>query len=615
MCGIAGWINWEQDLETKEDLLKKMVDKLTPRGPDAEDFWLSKKAALGHRRLIVVDPEGGGQPMTRECCGEKYCLIYNGELYNTDELRRELIGYGYHFQGHSDTEVLLISFIQWGEECVERLNGIYAFAVWRENKQELFMARDRLGVKPLFYTEREGGLLFASELKALLCHPLVPAEIDEEGLAEIFALGPSRTPGHGVFRGVRELRGGFSLNYGRKGLSLHQYWKLASHPHQDDLETTAAKVKYLLSDAVKRQLVADVPICTLLSGGLDSSAISAIAAEHLANTGRGYLQTYSVDFVDNNRFFRPSTFQPDTDAPWIKMMSDYLGTKHHYVTIDTPQLTSSLEDATRARDLPGMADVDSSLLLFCREIKKNVTVGISGESADEIFGGYPWFHKQESLIRDSFPWLNGLSDRVKILNPNLVKKIRPLEYVAERYRQTTLEVPRLEGEGPEEARRRELFYLNQMWFLATLLDRKDRMSMACGLEVRVPFCDHRLVEYVWNIPWAMKTCDGLGKGILRRALRGILPREILTRKKSPYPKTHNPNYFHEVKQNLFHRLEQAASPLRPLLNMDSLSDLVSYGGKASGQPWFGQLMTGPQMLAYLIQTDFWLKEYRVNILL
>ncbi len=614
MCGITGWINWEQDLKAEEGILKRMVRELTPRGPDAEGFWISKQAALGHRRLVVIDPKGGCQPMARSRQGETYCLVYNGELYNTDELRNELISFGYQFQGHSDTEVLLYSFIQWEEKCVERLNGIFAFAVWRENKAELFMARDRLGVKPLFYTERDGGFLFASELKALLCHPAVPAEVDAEGLAEIFALGPSRTPGHGVFRGIKELRGGYSLSFGRKGLLLNQYWKLASHPHLDDLETTAVKVKYLLQDTVKRQLVSDVPICTLLSGGLDSSAISAIAAEHLAKTGRGPLQTYSVDFVDNNRYFQPSAFQPDTDGPWIKLISGYLASEHHYITIDTPQLATALEDAVRARDLPGMADVDSSLLLFCREIKKNVTVGLSGESADEIFGGYPWFHREESLASGTFPWLTGLRDRIIILSPDLVNKIQPLEYVADRYGQTLAEIPRLEGEEPLEARRRELFYLNQIWFLATLLDRKDRMSMACGLEIRVPFCDHRLVEYVWNIPWTLKTCDGLGKGILRRALKGILPQEALTRKKSPYPKTHNPSYFREVKLNLFRRLEQSDSPLRPLLNMKTLQELASHSGKASGQPWFGQLMTGPQMLAYLIQVDYWLREYRVKII-
>ena len=615
MCGIVGWIDWERDLEQHQDVLRQMVGKLTPRGPDAEGFWVSRQAALGHRRLVVVDPEGGGQPMVRECRGETYCLIYNGELYNTEELRRELLKYGYSFRGHSDTEVLLVSFIQWGEQCVERLNGIYAFAVWRENKGELFLARDRLGVKPLFFTERGGGLLFASELKALLSHPAVPAELDAEGLAEVFALGPSRTPGHGVFRGIRELRAGYTLSYSREGLRIRQYWKLASRPHEDDLETTVEQVRYLLRDTVERQLVADVPICTLLSGGLDSSAISALAAGYLAKTGKGRLRTFSVDFTDNHRYFSPSAFQPDTDAPWVKLMSNYLNSEHHSITIDTPQLAEALEEATRARDLPGMADIDSSLLLFCREIKKQVTVGLSGESADEVFGGYPWFHKEESLARDTFPWLTGLEERAKLLDPELERKVRPQEYVAERYRQTLAETPRLDGEEPLEARRRELFYLNLIWFLATLLDRKDRMSMACGLEVRVPFCDHRLVEYVWNIPWEMKTCDGLGKGILRRAMRGILPEAVLTRKKSPYPKTHNPGYFQAVKRDLFHRLERTDSPLRPLLNMEALEQQVASGGTATGQPWFGQLMTGPQMLAYLIQTDFWLREYRVKIVI
>lgn len=613
MCGIAGWVDWERDLSTAGTVLEEMVKVLIPRGPDESGFWLARHAAMGHRRLVVVDPAGGGQPMIRKHGDDTFCLIYNGELYNTIELRRELESRGYAFTGHSDTEVLLVSFIEWGEECVYRLNGIYAFGIWSEKEQSLFLARDRLGVKPLFYTRLRNGLLFASEIKALLAHGEVEPAVDAEGLAEIFGLGPSRTPGHGVFKGLSELRPGYYMVCNGRGVRMRRYWKLESRPHRDDLATTVAKVRALLQDTVERQLVADVPVCALLSGGLDSSAITAFAAAAFRKAGNPEIHTYSIDYRDNDRYFTPNSFQPDSDAPWIKLMVDFLGSKHHYVTVDTPQLTEALTDAVRARDLPGMADVDSSLLLFCREIKKGATVGLSGESADEVFGGYPWFHRHEALLADNFPWLTALEGRERILSPEVLKTVKPREYVVERYRQTINEAPRLPGEDPLEARRREISYLNIIWFLTTLLDRKDRMSMATGLEVRVPYCDHRIVEYVWNIPWEMKTCGGREKGLLRKALEGVLPQEVLERKKSPYPKTHNPNYLKAVQTRLSEVLNDKGSPLLPLINIEVVKDLLAKGDFFS-RPWFGQLMTGPQFFAYLIQVDFWLREYRVKVM-
>ncbi|WP_027718864.1 asparagine synthase (glutamine-hydrolyzing) [Desulfovirgula thermocuniculi] len=613
MCGITGWVDWEEDLTRQKHILENMTATLACRGPDAAGMWLSPRAAIGHRRLVVVDPAGGGQPMIRRRGGHCFVLTYNGELYNTPELREELAARGYRFYGHSDTEALLLAYMEWGRECVERLNGIFAFAVWDEATQTLFMARDRLGVKPLFYALRGRGLIFGSELKALLAHPAVKPEVDAEGLAEIFIMGPGRTPGHGVFYGVKELRPGHCLVFSPQGLRVYRYWSLQSLPHQDDLPTTAAKVRWLLEDAVRRQLVADVPVCTLLSGGVDSSAITAVAARAFREKGSGILRTFSVDYLENERYFQANPFETGNDTPWVEMVAEFLGTDHRRVVLDPSRLAETLGEAMRARDLPGMADIDSSLLLFCREVKKEATVALSGECADEIFGGYPWFFRREVFEAQTFPWAPDVGPRTRLLSRELVELVRPEEYVSRRYLETLAEVPRLPGESPYASRMRELLYLTMQWFMATLLDRKDRMSMACGLEVRVPFCDHRLVEYAWNIPWEMKRHGGMEKGILRLALEGLLPGEVLSRKKSPYPKTHHPAYLEAVRRLVLEVLDDPSSPLAPFIDRQAVRRFALEEATGMDRPWYGQLMRGPQLLAYLYQVDLWFREYGVSV--
>lgn len=613
MCGIAGWLDWKKDLRQEDAvrILQKMTETLTHRGPDAGGTWSAHHVGLGHRRLIVLDPRGGAQPMTCTHEGRTYTITYNGELYNYLELRSQLQVRGHQFATrNSDTEVLLHAYIEWGAACTDRLNGIFAFAIWDEHRQSLFLCRDRLGVKPLFYRQTPDGLMFASELKALLAHPEVPAQLDREGLGEIMVMGPSRTPGHGVFRGLQELRPGFSLLGSRERVKMWPYWNLKSHPHRDGLKTTAATVRGLLEDTAARQLQSDVPVCTLLSGGLDSSILTALAARTLQHEP---LHTFSVDYVDSSRYFIANQFETNPDGPWIERVSEHLGTVHHHIIIDNQELARSLVPALQASDLPGMTDIDSSLLLFCREIKKQATVALSGECADEIFGGYPWFHKPETAGTTGFPWIRQVKERSRFLSPALQDLIRPVDYAWQRFQEAREEVPRLPGEAAEDARIRELFYLNMTRFMTTLLDRKDRMSMAGGLEVRVPYSDHRLVEYVWNIPWTMKTAGGQAKGVLRQAMQGLLPQDVLWREKSPYPKSHHPLYRQSIKAELEQVLQDSSSPLLPLIQPQAVADLLQRDEPLMGQPWFGQLMGDTQYMAYLLQINRWLKHYRISV--
>ena len=613
MCGITGWIDYHKNLGNQIETLEKMTETLAKRGPDDTNIWTDVHVGFGHKRLVVVDPERGKQPMVKTKQVNRYTLCYNGELYNTEDIRKELLLKGYSFHGHSDTEVLLTAYIEWKEKCVDYLNGIFAFAVWDQERDLLFIGRDRLGVKPLFYYETATGFIFGSELKAILAHPDVNRALDQEGLSEVFGLGPSRSPGSGVFKGVKELRPAHALTFSKDGLKIWRYWNVKSEPHQDSLDETAEKIRYLFTDAVTRQLVSDVPLCTFLSGGLDSSAIAGIAANAFQKEGKGQLHTYSIDYEGNDQFFKSNEFQPDSDGAFINKMSETFNTIHHYSVISQEQLAEDLIEAVHVRDLPGMADVDSSLLWFCREIKKDFVVSLSGECADEIFGGYPWFHRLDDLNRSGFPWMRSIDERQGLLKDHWQERLNLKEYSLSKYQQMVSETPILDGESKQDAQRRELFYINMLSFMTTLLDRKDRMSMGASLEVRVPFADHRLVEYVWNVPWEMKMVGNREKGILRKALEGLLPEEVLYRKKSPYPKTHHPAYRKIVKGMLESSLQDRSSVLYEFFDKEKLQQIVQTEGASFKEPWFGQLMTGPQLLAHLVQIHHWFKDYQINI--
>ena len=619
MCGIAGWVDFYRHLDCRTKVLEAMSNTLICRGPDADGMYFSPSseedgchACLIHRRLIVIDPENGEQPMrAQDAARHSYVIVYNGELYNTPIIQKELSECGWTFQGHCDTEVLLKAYIQWGEACLEKLNGIYAFAIWEEQEQKLFCARDRMGVKPFFFYPYAGGLLFGSRIKTLLAHPMVKPEIDKEGLKELFLLGPAKTPGSGIFRGIRELKPAQCLTMSKEyGLQISTYWKLQAHEHSDTLEQTIEKTRFLLEDAIRGQLVSDVPLCCFLSGGLDSSVISALAAKHNREVGAPPLDTYSVDYVDNAKYFTKSIFQPNSDNEYIKMMVEAIGSVHHEVVLSNEDVAAALTDAVLARDVPGMADIDSSLLLFCREVKKNFTVAVSGECADEVFGGYPWYHNPDILFEECFPWSRTTKLRERLLKDGVLDHCE--EYLQERYRQTVSETDTLPSDSKLDRRMREMCRLNLDWFMQTLLTRKDTCSMYSGLEVRVPFCDHRLVEYAYNMPWSMKAYQGREKGIVRQAVQDLLPDEVVWRKKSPYPKTHNPLYTRLVSEGALKILADKNSIVSGLIDHDFVLELIQNPNSLT-EPWYGQLMRGPQVLAYLIQLDFWFKENNVQI--
>lgn len=542
-----------------------------------------------------------------------YTIIYNGQLYNTSELRDELIENGFTFESYSDTEVLLKSFIFWGYDVVKKLNGIYGFAIWNSSKQELFFARDHFGVKPFYYTIQNDTLVFASEIKAILAFPGVEAKLDKQGISELFGLGPAHTPGIVAFKNISELKPAHLGIYNSSGLHIEKYWSLISKPHEDSLKTTCEKTKFLLEDSIRRQLVSDVPLCTFLSGGLDSSIITLYAANYCKDKNLGALTTYSVDYKDNDKNFVKTDFQPNSDNYYIDIMQKKLNTNHKVIMLDTPELAKALEDAMIARDLPGMADVDSSLLLFCQNVKLEATVSLTGECSDEIFGGYPWFFREDALNSGTFPWSIALDERQKLLNPSIGQKINLKEYIDYRYYESLNEVEILDEDSMETAEKRKISHLTLNWFMQTLLDRSDRMAMYNGFELRVPFCDYRLAEYVWNIPWEMKALNGREKGLLRYIMKDLLPEEIVDRKKSPYPKTWNPTYLYVVKQMLTKIMTDKNAPINNLLNREYILEILATDGKAFSRPWFGQLMTGPQLMAYLCQVNMWLEKYQPKI--
>lgn len=552
MCGIAGWVSYDADLTRRQDVVDAMTGTMACRGPDDSGTWVRRHVALGHRRLAIIDLPGGRQPMTVSTPNGEVAMVYSGEAYNFTELKEELTKLGHTWETDSDTEVVLHGYLQWGDAVVDHLNGMYAFAIWDERDDRLVMIRDRMGIKPFYYYPTSDGVLFGSEPKAILANPLARKVVDSDGLRELMAF--TKKPGWSLWKGMEEVRPGTIVTVSREGVRTRTYWKLDAKQHTDDQETTVARVRELMTDIVNRQLVADVPRCVLLSGGLDSSAVTGLAAARLAEQGE-QLRTFSVDFFGQEENFKPDEMRDTADSPFVRDVASLVGSAHKDVVLNPAELTDPevRRAVLRARDIPaGLGDMDTSLYLLFKAIRGESTVALSGESADEVFGGYRWFFDEASVNAEMFPWIAFrsamMTDRTSIYTPELMAKMNLESYLRDEYRSAVSSVEHLDGESSLEARMRTICHLHLTRFVRMLLDRKDRASMAVGLEVRVPFCDHRLVEYVYNTPWSLKTFDGREKSLLRHATSHVLPASVAQRVKSPYPSTQDPGYAAALQQ-------------------------------------------------------------------
>ena len=611
MCGICGYVDNERI--TNDNVIFNMTKRLTAGGLATTGTYVKSNVALGHTRLNIRDLKYGNQPTTRIIDGNSYTIVYNGELYNYDEVKEDLIDKGYEFLTTSDSEAVLLAFIQYGPESVKLLNGIFAYTIYDDSKETLFLARDKLGIKPLFYSN-DKLFVFASEIKVLLKHPEVKPKIGKDEICEIFGLGPAHSPGKTFFKGIYEILPGHYGIYNNYILKTHKYWDLETKEITDTVDESITKIKELITDSLKRQLISDVPVCSMLSGGLDSSVLAYLASKEIKD-----LATFSIDFEGNETNFAGTDYQPTRDSDFVVIMKDLLKTRHTNLYFSTDDIFNNLKDAMIARDMPGMADVDSSMLVFCKKIKAcGYKVAISGECSDEIFGGYPWYYKEHLINSENFPWSRSIDTRKNIINKNLVSPEYLENYINNAFQTTSNNVV-YNSINEKENTFRKTCYNTIKWFMNTLVERTDRMSMLSGLEVRVPFADYRIFEYVYNVSTKYKlglvdnNDTPIEKYLLRKAFENELPHDVVYRKKSPFPKTYDPKYTKMLENSIKEIINKSTSPILEIINVKYLYEILDTRGENLKENWFGQLMTYPQTLAYLVQINMWLEEYNIEV--
>ncbi|MEE0967727.1 MAG: asparagine synthase (glutamine-hydrolyzing) [Bacilli bacterium] len=596
MCGIVCLCNFSKDISDQENKLKAMTHLLRYRGPNDTGEYISSHILMGHKRLSIIDLKNGKQPMQYKVKNKLYTITYNGEIYNMIDIKKELVELGYTFKTTSDTEVILAAYDAYKEQCAEKFEGIFAFVISDGNT--LFIARDQMGVKPLYYCLKKDTLIIASEIKCILYY-LNEAVIDDEGIKELLGLGPSCSPGKTIYKNIYSLRPAHYMIYDGQ-ISICRYWMPKNKQHTDTLEQTIKKVKSLVIDSIQKQLLSDVPISSMLSGGLDSSIITAISSQFINN-----LSTYSISYEGQKEHFKAYDYQTTMDDDYINEMKDRYATQHHNIILTQEELIHSLETALIARDMPGMADIDSSFYLFSNEIAKQHKVCLSGECADEIFGGYPWFYKEELYNQPHFPWMRELDTKISLFHKD-IQKLNIKDYIIQQYQNTLKEIDTSD-------QKKQMMYLNMEWFMQTLLTRCDSQTMRSSIEVRVPFANTTIFEYMYNMPKSYMFYNNEEKGILRKAFEDFLPEDIVHRKKNPYPKTHHPLYTKLISEKLNEILEDENNILYQLFDKKALFQLIESKGKSFQVPWFGQLMTGPQLLAYLYQIALWGKIYKIRI--
>jgi asparagine synthase (glutamine-hydrolysing) len=460
--------------------------------------------------------------------------------------------------------------------------------------------------------ETSDGLAFGSEQKTILASKSSDKSVDIDGLRE--ALAWTKSPGLAVWRGMKEVQPGEIIRFSREGVRRSTYWKLESHPHTDTKEDTVSNIKELLEDIVSRQLVADVPTCTLLSGGLDSSAITAISQSYIEKNQK--VKSYAVGFSGIEEPLKSDPFRDTSDLPFARLVAEHVGTEHQEVTLASNEIADLdvRRAVVRARDLPaGFGDADNSLYLLFRKIRSYATVALSGESADEVFGGYRWMHQPEAQQANTLPWVDHThvtspKTGLDVFSPELVEALGLERYAQKCYGDAMADFPALDGETGLDAKMRENSYLHLTRYLRILLDRKDRLSMAAGLEVRVPFCDHRLVDYLFNVPWSMKVFDGREKSLLRAAVSPYLPKPVLMRRKAPYPSTPDVRYVNSLREQAADLLIEPNHPVHDIMNRKRIQEMISI-------PTDELTSANRHGIERLLDMAIWLEIYRPSLII
>ncbi len=504
-------------------------------------------------------------------------------------------------------ELILAAYRAWGSEYPARVEGAAVTCVLDVARDRMVLSRDRMGELPVFYAATpDGGLVFSDHPDSLIKTGSVAAAVDRQGMCELFGLGPARTPGKTPLRDVRALEPGCALIGESGALRTARYFALRWEAHREDEAETVRHTRALLDRAVDD--IAPLAPAAMLSGGLDSTALTAMLARRM-----GRLASFSVDYRDNDEDFRPSAFCPERDAPYAEMAARAFGTDHRVVVLEQAALAGALSEAVSARGFPGMADVDSSLMLFAAKIAGRTSIAVSGECGDEVFGGYPWFRGQAALDGDAFPWSGSLALRESVLRPQVRAKLDLRGYVRATV-QAAIERTGIDCAPDDRENTLRRMQLLCLWFfMPNLQERAVRMCEHCGLEALTPLCDERLVQYVLNVPWRMKFMGGMEKGLFRAAVRDLMPRALNERRKSPYPKTCSPIYTEIVRGMTAAMLADRDAPILEWVDAERVRELAQSALDPAETPWFGQLMAGPQMLAYLLQVNTWMRERNVTV--
>mgnify|MGYP000859334149 CR=1 FL=1 len=620
MCGFVGFTGMRAE---REAILHRMADRIIHRGPDMEGYHLSgdtpeNAVALGFRRLSIIDLAAGKQPMYNE--DGTVVVVFNGEIFNFMDLRTELQAKGHIFKTHCDTEVILHGYEEYGTALAAKLRGMFAFVVCDTKTNTLYGARDMFGIKPFYYTQTsEGELLFGSEIKSLLEHPGFRREVNAEALRPYLTFQYSAM-NETFFKGTYKLPPAHWFEYKNGQMHIERYWD-ADFRHKTSLtyEQAADEIDARVRESVAAHRISDVKLGSFLSGGVDSSYVAAIA-----NVDK----TFTVGFGTEERY---------NEIGWAKGFSEAIGKKNYSKVIEPEEYWAHLPMIQYHMDEP-LADPAAVALYFvCNLASQSLKVVLSGEGADEIFGGYNVYSDPGSTSYEKLP--RGLRRGIMHIAESLpahrgvnffVRKGKDLEerFIGNAYMFTPKDrkaLLKIHTNAPDPMAITKPYYDQvkdqddvtkmqyidiNLWMIGDILLKADRMSMANALEVRVPFCDYRIAEYLYNVPWEMKEYKGYEKGLLRAAMQDYLPEKVLWRKKSPYPKTHNPNYLQAVRAMLAAILQDPKAPLFQLVKREAIEQLLL---QPSGVQWYGQLMAYPQTIAYFVQMNAWLQAYDVKI--